>query len=128
VPDRDMPPERGERRFVERLADETHVLVNENLTPVTDCDPRRLLPPVLQGIEPEIGEFGNLFPRRPNPEDATGVLRSQVLRVQIMSEPTIATSHTSSLRDVRHSPGRTEFQRADRAGPARRWLVHSPAS
>jgi hypothetical protein len=59
---------------------------------------------VLQGIEPEVGEFGNLFPRRPDPEDATSVLRSQVLRVEFMSKPTIATSHTSSLRDAKGCP------------------------
>jgi len=64
---------------------------------------------VLQGVEPEIGEFGNLFPRRPDPEDATSVLRTQILRVEFISKPTIATSHTRSLRDARPSPDRVHL-------------------
>src|SRR6266542_3678977 len=60
---------------------------------------------MLQSVEPEIGEFGDLFPRRPDPEDATRVLGSEVLRVKVMSEPTIATSHGVSLRDARHGLG-----------------------
>ena len=76
VPDRDMTAQRRQGRLVERLTDQTHVLVDQNLGPVADCDASRLLPPVLQSVEPEIGEFGNLFPRSPDPEDATSVLRS----------------------------------------------------
>ena len=74
--DRDVALERGQRRFVERLADQTHVLVDQDLAAVADRDASRLLPPVLQSVEPEIGEFGNLFPGSPDPEDATSVLRA----------------------------------------------------
>ena len=54
---------------------------------------------MLQGVEPEVGQFGYFFTWRPNPEDTTGILRSQVLRIQFMSQPTITTSHPLSLRD-----------------------------
>src|SRR5690349_12873841 len=95
-----MPPERGQRRLVEVLTDMSYDMIVQNLRPVTDRDPRRLLAPVLQGIQSEVGELGNLFTRRPDPEHPTSILRTQILRVEFMSKPTIATSHTHSLRDA----------------------------
>jgi hypothetical protein len=79
--------------------------LDQDLGPVADRDAGGLLAPVLQGVETEIGEFGDLFTRGPDPEDATGVLRAQILGVKVMGEPTIATSHSGSLREVRGLTG-----------------------
>jgi hypothetical protein len=74
VTDGDMPPQRRQGRLVECLADQSHVLVDQDLGTVADRDASRLLPSVLQSVEPEIGEFGDLFPGSPDTEDATSVL------------------------------------------------------
>ena len=76
VPDRDLALERLERGLVEHLGDESHVLVDEDLAAVADRDSGRFLPTVLQGVEAEVGQLGDLFTGRPDSEDATGVLGS----------------------------------------------------
>jgi hypothetical protein len=73
VPDRDMPGQDCSA-LVEDLADQAHVLVDEHLLAVAGRDAGRLLPAVLQRIEPEVGEFGDVLAGRPDAEDPTGVL------------------------------------------------------
>ena len=53
-----------ERLLVEGLRDQAHVLVHPHRLAITGCDPGALLPAVLQGIKPEIGQVGDVFAGR----------------------------------------------------------------
>jgi len=53
-----------ERLLVEGLRDQAHVLVHPHGLAITGCDPGTLLPAVLQGIEPEIGQVGHVLTGR----------------------------------------------------------------
>ena len=92
--------------LVEDLRDEAHVLVDQDLRAVADRDAGRLLAAVLEGVEPEVGELRDLCRIGPRPvagpdaEDTTGVLGSPVLRVEVESEPSVATGHAASLRGL----------------------------
>ena len=77
-----------ERGLVEDLRDQAHVLVDQDLAAVADRDAGRLLAAVLQGVEPEVGELGDVLARGPDAEDAAGVLRALVLGVEaVVSRP-----------------------------------------
>ncbi len=76
--DRDVATQRREVGFREHLGDQAHVFVDDDLRAVTDRDAGRFLPAMLQGIDAEIGQLGDLFPRRPDAEDAAGVLRTSI--------------------------------------------------
>ncbi|GMA38222.1 hypothetical protein GCM10025883_02670 [Mobilicoccus caccae] len=71
----DVAGELGEAGLVEDLADQAHVLVDEDSRTITCGDACGLLPAVLQRVEPVVGEFGDLLAGRPDPEDTAGVLR-----------------------------------------------------
>ena len=75
VPDGDVAGECAQGGVVEDLRHEPHVLVDEDLLPVGGRDPRGFLPAVLQRVQPEVGEFGDLLARRPQSENAAFVLR-----------------------------------------------------
>jgi hypothetical protein len=74
VADGDVAGQGVQRGLVEDLRDQAHVLVDEDLPPVADGDPGRLLAAVLQRVQAEVGELGHLFAGGPHPEDAAGVL------------------------------------------------------
>ncbi len=74
VADREVAAQGGEARLVEHLGDEAHVLVDEQALAVARRDTCRLLAAVLQRVQAVVGEFRDLFTRRPDPEDATCVL------------------------------------------------------
>ena len=63
VADRDVADQAGERRLVEDLGDQAHVLVDEDLPAVADRDAGRLLAAVLEGVETEVRSAS----RRPHP-------------------------------------------------------------
>ena len=87
VPDGQMTAGQGlQGRLVEDLGDQAHVLEDHDLAAATYRDASRLLPAVLQGVESEIGQFGDLVGRGPHPEDTTGVLWAAVLRIEIVIE------------------------------------------
>ena len=71
MPDGDVALHRGQRLLVEDLADQAEVLEHQHLGAVGDGDTRRFLAAVLQRVQAVVGEFGNLFTRRPDPEYAT---------------------------------------------------------
>jgi hypothetical protein len=48
---------------------------------VTDGDAGRLLAAVLKGVQPVIGEFGNVFAGSPNTKDSTGISRRTVIGI-----------------------------------------------
>ncbi len=73
VADREMAVERGEATLVEHLRHEAHVLDHGDRLAVTRRDPGRLLAPVLERVEPEIGEVRDGLARRVHAEDPAGV-------------------------------------------------------
>ncbi|GAA2956790.1 hypothetical protein GCM10010518_49120 [Kitasatospora cinereorecta] len=96
--DRDVALERSQRRFVEDLRDQAHVLEDQDLGPVAHCDARGLLSTVLQGIQSEIGELGDLFARSPDTEDAASVLGAFLSGEQVVVESSITTRHGTECR------------------------------
>ena len=76
VADGEVAAQAAQRRLVEDLADQPEVLVDDDRGAVGHRDPGRLLTAVLEGVQTEIGQLRDLFPRRPDTEDATGVLGS----------------------------------------------------
>ena len=75
VPDREIAVEGREGGFVEDLAHEAEVLVDEDVAAVGDGDPRRFLAAVLLREQSEVGEARDLVSGCPDPEEATLVLR-----------------------------------------------------
>jgi hypothetical protein len=53
---------------------------------------------VLERIQSEIGEFGDLFAGGPDPEDAASVLRALLAGEEIVTEETVTTMHTAESR------------------------------
>ena len=96
--DRDMALEGTQRRFVEDLRDQSHVLEDQDLRPVAHCDARGFLSAVLQGIQSEIGELGDLFARSPDTEDAAGVLGALLSGEQVVVESSVTTWHATECR------------------------------
>ena len=68
VPDGDVALHRGQRLLVEDLADQTEILEHQHLRSVGDGDARGLLAAMLQGVEAEVGQLGDLFPGGPDSE------------------------------------------------------------
>src|SRR5215213_6760360 len=64
-----------------------------------------LLTSMLQGIQTEVGELGDLFVRRPDTEDSTGVLRSSIRRIKIVIQTAVRWQHCLSL--ARRGPPHT---------------------
>ena len=89
--DREVALERGERGLVEDLRDQAHVLVDQDLAAVAHRDAGGLLAAVLEGVEAEVGQLGDVLARRPDAEDAAGVLRALVVGVECCGQPTVAT-------------------------------------
>ena len=88
--DREVALQRLQRRLVEDLRDQSHVLVDEDLAAVADRDAGGLLAAVLQGVEPEVGQLGDVLAGGPDAEDAAGVLRALVVGVDRHRETAIA--------------------------------------
>src|SRR6478752_5902237 len=103
VADRDVAAERAERGLVEDLRHEAHVLVDEDLLAVTGRDAGRLLPAVLQRIEPEVRQLRDVLSGSPDAEDPAGVLRAFLAGDEVMVQTTVATCHSAS---VAHAGGR----------------------
>jgi hypothetical protein len=53
---------------------------------------------VLQGVQPEIGEFGDLFTRSPDTEDATSVLGALLAGEEVVAESSVTTRHVFESR------------------------------
>jgi hypothetical protein len=48
---------------------------------------------VLQRVETEVGEFGDLLARGPDAEDPAGVLRSLVIEGEVVGQLAVASRH-----------------------------------
>ena len=113
VADREVALERLEGRLVEDLRDQAHVLVDQDLATVAHRDAGRLLPAVLEGVQPEVGQLGDVLAGGPHAEDAARVLRALVLGVDGHGQTAVAArplarrlGHGCSLRarDGRSAP------------------------
>jgi hypothetical protein len=93
VTDGEVAAQAGERRLVEDLGDQAEVLVDHHAGAVADRDARCLLAAMLQCEEPEVGEFRDLFLRRPDTEDAARILGATLLGVEIVGQPAVASGH-----------------------------------
>ena len=81
----------------EHLGDQPLVLIDEDLLAIRSGDTSALLASVLQGIEGEVGQAGNVLARGPYPEDA-----AVIVRVIVSEEFLIGQCHVW-LRDGKHS-------------------------
>ena len=97
VADGEVAAQAAERRFVEDLADQPEVLVDHDRGAVGHRDPGRLLTAVLEGVQAEIGQLRDLLPRRPDTEDATGVLRSGRLGIEVVRQPSVTARHPPTV-------------------------------
>jgi len=70
VADRELPLQAREAPFVEHLGDEPEIAERSEPPVLADRDPRRLLPAVLQRVQPEVGQPRNIALRRADSEDA----------------------------------------------------------
>jgi hypothetical protein len=75
VTDAQVTGQRRQRGFGEDLADQAHVLVDQDVVAVADRDAGGLLAAMLLGEEPEVGEPGDLFPGRPDTEETAFLFR-----------------------------------------------------
>ena len=102
--DGDVAAQRAQGGLVEDLADEPHVLVDEDLLTVTGGDAGRLLAAVLQRVEPEVRQLGDVLAGSPDSEDTAGILRALLVGVEIVRESAVAASHPLSLPQARRAP------------------------
>src|SRR5699024_12238934 len=93
----DVSGQGAQRHIVEHLGDQPEVLVDEDLFAVAGGDAGRLLTTGLQGVQPEVGQRGDVLARRPDAEDATGVLRGLVRGENVGRELTVTACHTASV-------------------------------
>ena len=56
---------------------------------------------MLQGLEPEVGQLGDILARCPDAEDAAGVLGRSVIAEEFVREPAVTARHGMSLCRVR---------------------------
>ena len=75
MPHSEIPVERRQGRFVEDLADQPEVLVDEDVRPVGNRDPGGFLPSVLLGEKTEVREPGNLVAGCPYAEEPAFLFR-----------------------------------------------------
>ena len=71
VPDGEVPRQGGQGAVVEDLGDQAEVLVDQDVGAVGGGDAGGLLAAVLEGVEPEVGQAGDLLAGGPYAEDAT---------------------------------------------------------
>src|SRR5450756_689691 len=96
---------RAQAGLVEDLRDQTHVLVDQQPNTITGCDAGRLLAAVLQRIEPEVGQLGDVLARGPDSEDPAGVLRGFLAGKKIVGQSPIAACHMSQSPTARYADG-----------------------
>ena len=97
MPDRDVAAQARQRRLVEDLGHQAEILVDDDTAAVADRDAGGLLTAVLQGVQAEVREFGDLFATRPDPEHAALVLWTLFYGVEVVAEPAIASGHLPLL-------------------------------
>ena len=86
VADGEMPAQRRQSRLVEDLGDQPELLVNNDRRAVRDGHPGSLLAAVLQGIEPEVRQLGDILAGRPDAEDTASILRGLLPSIVIRAQ------------------------------------------
>ena len=76
MPDRHVAVQRAQLLLVEDLADQALVAHGHDVAALGDGDARGLLPTVLEGVEGEVGETGDIRALGVDAEDAALVARS----------------------------------------------------
>ena len=102
--DGEVAAQAAQGRFVEDLADQPEVLVDDDRGAVGHRDPGRLLTAVLEGVQAEIGQLRDLLPRRPDTEDATGVLRSGIRGIEVVRQPSVTARHPPTVPAAARRP------------------------
>ena len=85
--------QRVEGGLVEDLTHQAHVLEDHDPAAIAHGDTGGLLAAVLQRIQAEVGELGDILVRRPHPEHPTGVLGSTVVGVEFVRQTSIRAGH-----------------------------------
>jgi hypothetical protein len=80
----DIPAQRGQRRLVEDLGHEAHLLVHDDVPSVTYGDSRRFLATVLQSVQSVVRQFGDILAGSPYAKDAASVPRRAVVWIKIV--------------------------------------------
>ena len=123
VADGEVAGERGQRAVVEHVGHEAHVLDDGDVLAVADRHARRLLAPVLQGVEAEVGQVGDRLARGVHAEDAARLLR----RVVPVSGAAAHGPHDRTpTRPFHHSPDQ-RVARHDH-GVAQPWVTPAPSA
>src|SRR5918997_4562936 len=115
--------ERGEPPLVEDLGDEAHLAHGHGALPVGDRDARRLLAPVLQRVQPEVGALGEL-PRQRSGVDAehpASLLRLAAIQGDLLPGRAARTGPARRPPAVRRAPG----PRGPRSSTSRRPCARS---
>jgi hypothetical protein len=73
VADGEVPAQRGEGGLVEHLGDQAELLVDHDGGAVGHRHPGGLLAAVLERVQTEVGQLGDVLARRPDAEHAAGV-------------------------------------------------------
>src|SRR5262249_50920745 len=111
--------ERPQLLLVEDLGDEARVAQGRDVAALAGRDPGRLLAAVLEGVEPEVGEAGDVVAGRVHAEDAALIARSIALAESLLIQVRGALS--SSLGDMTRRriayPGRVATGCATSASP-----------
>ena len=107
VADRDMAPQARQGRLVEDLGDQAEVLVDDDPVAVADRDAGGLLAAVLQRVQAEVGQLGDLLAGRPDPEHAALVLRTRLLGVEVVAQLAVASGHLPLLAESGRWAGRS---------------------
>ena len=98
-----VPVQTLQRRLVEDLRHQAHVLVDHDVGAIADGHPGRLLAAVLEGVEPEVGQLGDSLAGCPHSEHAAGILGTFVVPGQIVIKTSVSALHSASVGAVTDS-------------------------
>src|SRR5690349_13032579 len=113
-----LPGQGGQGGLVEDLGDQAHLLVHHDAAAVADRDAGRFLAAVLERVQAEVGELGDVLVRGPDTEHAARVSWRPVLGKGFIRETTVGGCHCFSL--FRQSAGRARDPHAGRSRGRRR--------
>ena len=120
VADGDVAGEVGQGLVVEDLGDQAEVLVDEDLGAVGGGDARRLLAAVLEGVQPEVAQAGDVLAGGPHSEDAALLARRGLELVGVVvgqsGQAGDADGHCGNRRIGQAQPGGSA-RRLGGAGP-----------
>ncbi len=79
MPDGDMAGQAAQGDLVEDLGHQAELLVDHDALAVADRDARGFLAPVLQRVQPVIGELCDFLAAGEGPENTAGILRAGIV-------------------------------------------------